>query len=82
MPGDLFEDCRSHPCLGIEANSAADPDGVQGISLIDGTLCNCSLSHCAPRKLTVEEAVYWKYHGPHDHSVSDEWWKRWPQVDD
>jgi hypothetical protein len=78
-PGDLFEDCRHHPCLCIEGGSPQDPDGVIGISLVDGTPCGCSISHCNLRKLTVDEAVHWKYHGPNDAEVEDHWWERWPQ---
>jgi hypothetical protein len=78
-PGDLFEDCRFHPCLCIDANSTDDVDGVQGISLVDGTACGCSIRHCGLRKLTIEEAVHWKYHGPRDQEVEDHWWERWPQ---
>ena len=80
LPGDLFEDCRFHPCLCIEANTHDDLDGVAGISLVDGTPCNCSILNCGLRKLTVEEAIQWKYHGPSDQVVEDRWWERWPQV--
>lgn len=55
--GELFEDCRYHPCLCIEAASDDDPDGVLGISLVDGSPCGCSIAHCGLRKLTVDEAV-------------------------
>jgi hypothetical protein len=79
LPGELFEDCRYHPCLCIEANSPEDVDGVHGISLVDGTPCGCSIWHCGLRKLTVAEAVQWKYHGPNDVVVEDHWWERWPQ---
>jgi hypothetical protein len=77
IPGDLFEDCRYHPCLCIEGNSKEDPDGVYGISLVDGTPSGCSIYHCGLRKLSVEEVVEWKYHGPADIelSVSDRWWE-------
>jgi hypothetical protein len=76
-PGDLFEDCRYHPCLCIEGGSADDRDGVYGISLVDGTPCGCSISHCGLRRLTVEEVVHWKYHGPRDVQFTPEhrWWK-------
>lgn len=84
-PGDLFEDCRFHPCLCFEASIEQDADGVQGISLVDGTPCNCSISHCGLRKLTIEEAVRWKYEGPSDvdHSeIAVHWWNYWPQKDE
>jgi hypothetical protein len=79
MPGDLFEDCRHHPCLCVECGTPEDTDGVSGISLVDGTPSGCSISHCGLRKLTVEEAVHWKYHGPEDVDAGDRWWERWPQ---
>jgi hypothetical protein len=60
VPGDVFEDCRYHPCFCIEASSPADREGVVGISLVDGTPCNCSIVHCGLRKLSFEEAVHWK----------------------
>lgn len=81
LPGDLFEDCRFHPCLCYEANSSDDVEGVWGISLVDGTPCGCQIGACGLRKLTVEEAIHWKYHGPSDVVVEDRWWERWPQVD-
>ena len=75
-PGDLFEDCRYHPCLCIEGGGADDPGGVWGISLVDGTPCGCDIRHCGLRKLTVEEVVYWKHHGPRDVDLGaeDRWW--------
>jgi hypothetical protein len=78
VPGDLFEDCRYHPCLCIEGGSADDPSGVYGISLVDGSPCGCSISHCGLRKLTVEEVVRWKYQGPADVEVpaGHRWWER------
>jgi hypothetical protein len=81
LPSDLFEDCRFHPCLCTEANCPEDLDSVCGISLVDGTLCGCSIEHCGLRKLTVDEAVHWKYYGPRDILVEEKWWERWPQVD-
>jgi hypothetical protein len=43
VPGDLFEDCRYHPCLCTEGNSSKDVDGVLGISLVNGTPSGCSI---------------------------------------
>ncbi|MCE9583749.1 MAG: GNAT family N-acetyltransferase [Planctomycetes bacterium] len=74
LPGELFEDCRYHPCLCIESGSPGDSDAVYGISLVDGTPCGCSIVHCALRKLTVAEAVQWKRHGPPDAEVDKPWW--------
>ena len=74
--GDLFEDCRYHPCLCTDGGAADDPDGVYGISLVDGSPCGYSVWHCGLRKLTVEEAVHWKHHGPTDIELKseDRWW--------
>ncbi len=77
-PGDLFEDCRYHPCLCTEGGSADDPGGVYGISLVDGTPCGCSIAHCGLRRLTVGEVVHWRDHGPRDVKIppEDRWWGR------
>ncbi len=82
LPGELFEDCRYHPCLCIESDSADDRDSVNGISLVDGSPCGCSIFHCGLRKLTVEEAVHWKYHGPSDVDLElqDRWWEQQPRI--
>src|SRR4051812_17745004 len=80
-PGDLFEDCRFHPCLCVEGGSNDDPNGVYGYSVVDGTPCGCSIDHCGLRKLTIEEVEHWKYHGPSDvdHSlIPVHWWNFWP----
>jgi hypothetical protein len=76
LPGDLYEDCRYHPCVCIEANLIEDLDGVYGISLINGSPSGCSIAHCALRKLTIDEAVSWKRQGPTDEHLSaeDRWW--------
>jgi hypothetical protein len=81
LPGELFEDCRYHPCLCIDGNAADDPDGVYGISLVDGSPCGCSIAHCGLRKLTVDEVVPWKNLGPPDVEVPSEhrWWEQ-PQT--
>ncbi|MCC6737872.1 MAG: GNAT family N-acetyltransferase [Planctomycetia bacterium] len=73
-PGELFEDCRYHPCLCIESGAPHDRDAVYGISLVDGSPCGCSITHCGLRKLTVAEAVRWKNHGPPDADVDKPWW--------
>ena len=55
-PGDLYEDCAFHPVLCVGVNE--DADVIWGISLIDGSQPReCSLRHCGPLPLTVEEAV-------------------------
>src|SRR5258708_1212782 len=61
-PGDLFEDCRYHPCFCYEISD--DGDGIFGISLVDGSTWQCSISGCGVRKLTPAEAWRWKSEGP------------------
>jgi hypothetical protein len=75
QPGDLFEDCRYHPCLCYEVGDPGD-DGVFGISLIDGSTWQCSLKACGVRKLTPAEAWQWKSSGPADVELAAEhrWW--------
>jgi hypothetical protein len=77
-PGDLFEDCAFHPCICIATGARDDEDGVEGISLVDGSgPRGCSATHCGLRRLTLEEAVHWKFHGPRDETLSPEkrWWE-------
>jgi len=64
-PGDIYEDCSYHPVLCVWIDE--DGDEISGISLIDGSSPrSCSLGHCGVRKLTVQQAVHWKFHGPDD----------------
>jgi hypothetical protein len=63
-PGDLFEDCRYHPCLCYDVGDPPDTEAVYGISLVDGSTCHCSIRHCGLRKLSPAEAWQWKSHGP------------------
>jgi hypothetical protein len=62
QPGDLFEDCRFHPCLCDDISD--DGTHIFGISLVDGSTWQCSISGCGVRKLTVAEAWRWKSDGP------------------
>jgi len=75
-PGDLFEDCRYHPCLCTEVGGEDDPAWVAGISLVDGRPTGCDIMHCGLRKLTLEEVVQWKEGGPPDVELTgkDRWW--------
>jgi hypothetical protein len=41
QPGNLFEDCRYHPCLCYDISG--DGTAVFGISLVDGSTCQCSI---------------------------------------
>jgi len=63
-PGDLYEDCRYHPCLCYDTDD--DGERVFGISLVDGSTWQCSISGCGVRKLTPAEAWRWKSVGPAD----------------
>ena len=54
VPGDFYEDCRYHPMLCIAVDE--DEDDLDGISLIDGFIGSCSLTHCGVQSLTFEEA--------------------------
>lgn len=78
-PGDFYEDCAYHPCLCIKV----DEDEVSGISLVDGsTGRGCTIGHCGIRRLTVDEALDWKFFGPTDAEVRDRveksarWWEQ------
>jgi hypothetical protein len=72
-PGDFYEDCFHHPCLCVRVDS----DEISGISLVDGSSPRiCSIAGCAPRRLTLEEALDWKFKGPADAQIPEEarWW--------
>jgi len=62
QPGDIFEDCRRHPCLCYDVSD--DGMHIFGISLVDGSTWQCSISGCGVRKLTPAEAWRWKSEGP------------------
>jgi hypothetical protein len=75
--GDFYEDCAFHPCLCISVGADGDEDGVEGISLVNGSgPRGCSARHCGLRLLTLEEAIRWKFHGPIDQKLDpkDQWW--------
>lgn len=83
--GDIYEDCNYHPCL----CTISKGDYLEGISLIDGSSPrSCSIIHCAPRKITLKEALEIKLNGPSEEKkkhwaaleesgwkFSDKWWK-------
>ena len=80
LPGDIYEDCAYHPVLCILVSE--EDDEIAGISLIDGSYPrSCSLVHCGVRKLSVLEALRWKFHGPDDLPAEVEfepchkWWR-------
>ena len=65
-PGDYYKDCGYHPCLCIRVLG----DEVSGVSLADGSFPrNCPVAGCGIRKLSFEEAVYWRFRGPPDAEV-------------
>ena len=71
-PGEFYEDCSYHPCLCIRVLD----DEVSGVSLADGSYPrSCSVSHCGIRKLTLDEALLWKFYGPPGVEIEQE--KRW-----
>ena len=54
--GLIYEDCGYYPVLCTYIN--VDEDELQGICLIDGSVRGgCSLRHCGPELLTVEQAL-------------------------
>lgn len=77
VPGDIFEDCRYHPCLCYEVAEPGQGDAVFGISLIDGSTWQCSIEKCRVRKLTPAEAWRWKSEGPPFEDLPPE--ERWRQ---
>jgi hypothetical protein len=71
--GDFYEDCAYHPCLCIRVLDGE----VSGVSLVDGSSPrSCDVSHCGIRRLTLEEALTWKFYGPPDVEIERErqWW--------
>lgn len=76
--GDYYEDCAFHPCLCIRV----DGDELLGVSLVDGTYPRgCSIGHCGVRRLSLQEALHWKFFGPSDQDVPSDrqWWFTHPQ---
>jgi hypothetical protein len=77
-PGDYYEDCAFHPCLCIRVDS----DELLGVSLIDGSYPRgCSIGHCGVRRLTLPEALHWRFFGPRDQTVPEDrqWWYASPK---
>jgi hypothetical protein len=73
--GDYFESCSFHPCVCIEVDETGR--NIEGISLIDGHMQNCSVIHCGIRKLSFDEAIKWKIVGPQDlqgEKLTEKWW--------
>jgi hypothetical protein len=72
--GDYFESCTFHPCLCIEVDETGR--NIEGISLVNGEIQNCSAVHCGVRLLNLKEAISWKLYGPEDakEHVTEIWW--------
>lgn len=69
--GDYYEDCFFHPCLCV---SSEDGELI-GVSLVDGSFPrSCHVVQCGVRKLTLEEAMHWKFFGPIDRENGDLPW--------
>lgn len=59
--GGIYEDCAYHPVVCTYASVGEDE--LRGISLIDGSgPRGCSLRHCGPELLTLDQAVWIKGH--------------------
>lgn len=59
--GLIYEDCFFHPVLCTYCSF--EDDEMQGISLIDASSDRgCSIRHCGPVPLSVEQAVWIKEH--------------------
>lgn len=72
-PGDFYEDCLFHPCLCTEVDTSGGDMVISGISLVDGTNPRgCSVPGCGVRRLTLEEALIWKFFGPQDEDIPEE----------
>ena len=69
-PGDYYEDCAYHPCLCIHIHKKERM--VDGVSLVNGVWRQCGVPHCGVRKLTLEEAITWRFFGPPDLSPESE----------
>jgi hypothetical protein len=77
--GDYYEDCAYHPCLCIESNR--EDDMICGVSLVDGSYPRCcSFVHCGVRKLSLQEALHWKFFGSPDVELQGkgDWTKHVP----
>ena len=74
QPGDIFEGCSYHTCYCYDISD--DGTHVFGISLVDGSTIQCSISGCGVRKLTPAEAWRWKSAGPADAELEPgiRWW--------
>lgn len=54
--GDLYHACSGHPCRATYVS--VFNDDISGYSLIDHTEGHsCSIMHCAPDKLTIDQAA-------------------------
>lgn len=59
--GDYYEDCGYHPRICIYASNT----DIQGVSLVDGTISDCSIRYCRPKKITQEAAIRIRTFGPY-----------------
>jgi uncharacterized Zn-finger protein len=58
--GDYYIDYKCHPNLCLEI----DGENIEGVSLINGCVGNCSLIHCEIEKVSFYEATEIKKNGP------------------
>jgi hypothetical protein len=67
-PGDFYEDCAFHPCLCVNVDCSGGDIEIWGVSLIDGSYPrSCGVPGCAVVKLTLEEALQWRFFGAPDY---------------
>jgi hypothetical protein len=79
-PGDYYEDCAYHPRLCVHVLVDEGQLEIHGISLVDGSYPRgCSVPGCGVRRLTFDEAMRWKFHGPDGVEIDRDrrWWTQW-----
>lgn len=52
-PGDIYENCNYHPMACVENNYGE----LTGVSLIDGRVGCCSMFHCGPFKMSLDDGI-------------------------
>jgi hypothetical protein len=68
--GDYYEDCGYHPRQLVEING----DDLEGRSLVDDTIGQCSEKHCGVVKLTKGQAENVVFYGPNQNAK--DWYRK------